>query len=122
MQEGSYLLDDMMEPCSADLDAFLAAADWSEGQDLQQLHWAMRKVKSSMCRHWLHARRYQRRLENRFEEAIDKRWTGFHQTNLLLHHIATYGVVWLKLSGQLIDYMVTTACSAWLCDLVPPPP
>jgi hypothetical protein len=48
-------------------------------------------------------------LENR----ISQGWTGKSQTNELLKDFATYGVVWLGLSGQaLVEHVVATAVSA----------
>lgn len=114
MQDGSYLLDDDLEPCSAELEAFLDASDSSAaGQDLALLQQAMRQVKSRKQRGDVTLGDTNRGWKVDLEEAIAEGWNGYHQTNQLLYRMATYVVVWLGLSGEAaIDWTVNLAVNA----------
>ncbi|MDZ8260629.1 hypothetical protein [Nostoc sp. ChiQUE01b] len=116
LQDGSFLLDSTYQPCSASLEDFLDAADWSaEGQDYVALHASVAEAKNQVQRLFTRGqtsnlpRCWKQHLEERFRQG----WTDFHQTNALLKDIACYGIVFRHLLGEpLVDYVVATAEAA----------
>lgn len=115
LQDGSYLLDDELQPLSNGVAYFLNAADVAAAhQDLTTLESAIataikrHKVKyipgtSSKAAEW----------KRHLEERISEGWTGPGQTNELLKDFAVYGIVWQALSDTaLVDHIVATALAA----------
>lgn len=109
------LLDDDNEPLTNDPGRFLELADTAAaGQDLTELVAAISTYYQRQRLTYTpgtsdRAHEWKCHLENR----ISQGWTGKSQTNELLKDFATYGVVWLGLSGQaLIEHVVATAVSA----------
>ena len=115
LQVGSMLLDDDNEPLTNDPARFLDLADTAAAsQDLTELVAAISTYYQRQRRTYTpgtsdRAHEWKCHLENR----ISQGWTGKSQTNELLKDFATYGVVWLGLSGQaLVEHVVATAVSA----------
>lgn len=112
---GSFLLDAMLEPYSDSvedlLDEFNAALALQDLKLLKPVMWASWK-RQSQSRGFGGSDRassWRRHLERRTSNG----WTGFSQTNSLIKDIATYGRVFVRLSGRaLINYTVETALSA----------
>ncbi|BBD63614.1 hypothetical protein NIES2109_64890 (plasmid) [Nostoc sp. HK-01] len=115
LQTGSYILDDILEPWSDDVEDLMDAADWSAaGQDYSALTEAISLAKfQKVIRFPYRQRSAIDQWRNDLEERISEGWTGHGQTNDLLKDIACYGIVFRQLSGQaLVDYIIITACQS----------
>lgn len=115
LQIGSYLLDDDAQPLSNDLADFLDALDVAAThQDMAKLDQAIAAAEKRNKLRYIpgtssRAQEWKRCLEN----SISQGWTGEDQTNILLKEIATYGIVFQKITGSaLVDYVETTAINA----------
>ncbi|MBW4565928.1 MAG: hypothetical protein KME32_33575 [Mojavia pulchra JT2-VF2] len=115
LQAGSYILDDILEPWSDDIEDLLDAADWSaKGQDYSALTEAIALAKFKKVIKFPYRQRSAiDQWRHDLEERISSGWTGHGQTNSLLKDIACYGIVFRQLSGQaLVDYIIITACQS----------
>ncbi|MBD2302261.1 hypothetical protein [Nostoc sp. FACHB-190] len=115
LQAGSYILDDILEPWSDDVEDLMDAADWSAaGQDYSALTEAIALAKfQKVIRFPYRQRSAIDQWRHDLEERISEGWTGHGQTNDLLKDIGCYGVVFRQLSGQaLVDYIIITACQS----------
>ncbi|MBU7587003.1 MAG: hypothetical protein KAF91_29830 [Nostoc sp. TH1S01] len=115
LQAGSYILDDILEPWSDDVEDLMDAADWSAaGQDYSALTEAIALAKfQKVIRFPYRQRSAIDQWRHDLEERLGEGWTGHGQTNELLKDIACYGIVFRQLSGQaLVDYIIITACQS----------
>ncbi|MDV2998368.1 MAG: hypothetical protein N4J56_008073 [Chroococcidiopsis sp. SAG 2025] len=114
-ESGSYLLDAMLEPYSDSVEDLLGEFNTAAAQQNLKLltpvigrSWSRQTVSSGFGSSG-RVETWRRHLERR----ISTGWTAFSQTNGLIKDIATYGRVFLRLSGfDLIDYTVQTALNA----------
>ncbi|MEM1280903.1 MAG: hypothetical protein AAGG53_13000 [Cyanobacteria bacterium P01_H01_bin.152] len=97
---GSVLLNHALQPVGDSLERFFNCWDFAaQAQDLTLLHGAIAAAKRNRRKH----RKFQTRLEtwrDDLQDEIADGWTDFGQTNHLLKAIATFGRVFLSLSGQ----------------------
>ncbi|MBD2473069.1 hypothetical protein [Nostoc sp. FACHB-145] len=115
LQAESYILDDILEPWSDDVEDLMDAADWSAaGQDYSALTEAISLAKfQKVIRFPYRKRSAIDQWRHDLEERISEGWTGHGQTNDLLKDIACYGIVFRHLNGQtLVDYIIITACQS----------
>jgi len=113
-QTGAQLLDDQMQPILGGLERFFQFWDCcAAAQDIEQLRGSIKRAQVKY-----NQRAFRRRStgsetwKKALESEIAEGWTGWGQTNDLLHSIATYGVVFEALEGEaLTDYVVQTAQS-----------
>lgn len=114
-ESGSYLLDGLNEPYSDSVEDLLDEFNTAAAQQNLKLltpvigrSWSRQAVASGFGSSG-RVETWRRHLERR----ISTGWTAFSQTNGLIKDIATYGRVFLRLSGfKLIDYTVQTATNA----------
>ena len=115
LQDGSYLLDDELQPLSNGVAYFLNAADVAAAhQDTSVLQESIAAAKKRHKIKFLpksssNGEAWKRHLEER----ISQGWTGAGQTNNLIHDFVAYGIVFQSLADTaLIDFVETAAIAA----------
>jgi hypothetical protein len=122
LQEGSYMLDDDLNPYSdsiddfanlmeqssqyQDIDTFESYYEASKNLKLWERKWNNKSnkdyVESPKARVW----------KEYLESVVENGWTGDSQTNKILQYLCNLGIVFKKLSGEmLIEWMTNTAKS-----------
>jgi hypothetical protein len=116
LQEGSYLLDQDLQPITKSIGTLLDWADHSaKGQDMEALTVAMDEAKE-----YIRKQKYYERGRNSAEkyaydlqEVINQGWTGYGQTNDYLLTLAKYGIIFLHHTGEdLVQYMLNACLNA----------
>lgn len=115
LQDGSFLLDEDLQPLTLDVARFLDMADIAaDSQDLAALQRAIAQAQKRPVKgdrqgipekdaDW----------ERDWRITIEQGWSGPGQTNELLKVMSAYGTVWEQLTGEeLIDWVVATAIAA----------
>lgn len=111
LQLGSYLLDEDFQPYSNSWERFFELAErCGQWQDMELLKKAITKAKKGF------KNRTSRKLETWRKDLltiIEKGWTAFGQTNMILGYISQYAVVFegIEEEEQLADYIVQKALS-----------
>ena len=111
LQVGSYLLDKDLQPYSDSWETFFNVAErCGEWQDMKLLKKAITKARKGF------KTRTSKKMETWRKEIlaiIEKGWTAFGQTNMILGYISEYGVVFegIEEEEKLADYITQKALS-----------
>lgn len=127
LQEGSFILDDDLNPFSDSAEVFCALME--EAAQYQDMELFESHIEASKELD-LHGHKYKYSYESKdstytgtespkatawrlfLEGVIEQGWTGDSQTNKILQYLQTHGKVFIKKSGEaLVDWMVATAQS-----------
>ena len=94
LQEGSFVLDENYEPCSNNLEYFIACCKWcAEGIDIDEIKENLSKPKKIKKKNSSKTESVIEKWKEDIERVIQTGWTDYHQTNQIIYKLAQKVIV-----------------------------